>query len=192
MTNNQKKSQDTQNTNKVKDFLTPSFKIKDKYKEIKVQQGRKPINKWLKSITMLLILTTCITVFVTVYTTKVTEKLDDARDTQLDIYETTKFAVLNDITNYLTIQTKEDYINSKTTMNVIDWYKQDVFGSSFDSKKFYGAEKVMAVDVQYSLEDGQGVTKYYLLLNVTKGDKTKQIEMLVFVHNSQIYDILVI
>lgn len=193
MTNdNKNQSNESQEPNKVKEFLTPTFNVKDKYKEIQKQQGKKPIKRWLKVVTLLLIISTVILLFVSSYTTKKVNELEENRNVQLDIYEATKFAVLEDIKTYLTIQTKEDYLEAKSKVNVIDWYRDQIFGKSFDISSFYGASNVHAVDVQYALEDNKGVTKYYLMLNVTKGSETKQIEMLVSVHNNQIYNILVI
>ena len=193
MTNdNKNQSKESQEPNKVKEFLTPTFNVKDKYKEIQLQQGKKPIKRWLKLLTLFLILVTVVILFSSYYTTKKVEELEDSRNTQLDLYETTKFAILDDITSFLTIKTKEDYIESKSTVNVVDWYREQIYGKSFDISKFYGASNVHAVDIQYSLEDDKGVAKYYLMLNVTKGSETKQIEMLVSVHNNQIYNILVI
>lgn len=193
MTNdNKNQSNESQEPNKVKEFLTPTFNVKDKYKEIQKQQGKKPIKRWLKVVTLLLIISTVILLFVSSYTTKKVNELEENRNVQLDIYEATKFAVLEDIKTYLTIQTKEDYLEAKSKVNVIDWYRDQIFGKSFDISSFYGASNVHAVDVQYALEDDKGVTKYYLMLNVTKGSETKQIEMLVSVHNNQIYNILVI
>lgn len=193
MTNdNKNQSKESQEPNKVKEFLTPTFNVKDKYKEIQKQQGKKPIKRWLKLVTLLLIISTIILLFVSSYTTKKVNELEDSRNVQLDVYEATKFAVLEDIKTYLTIKTKEDYIEAKSRVNVVDWYRDQIFGKSFDISAFYGASNVHAVDVQYSLEDEKGVTKYYLMLNVTKGSETKQIEMLVSVHNNQIYNILVI
>lgn len=186
------KTPESQESNKVREFLTPSFKVKDRYQEIKQQQGRKPIKRWLKVVTLFLILLTVIILFVSNYTNKAVQRLDEARDVQLDLYESTKLAVLDDISAYLSIQTKEDYTSIKATMNVTEDFRNEIFGNTFDATNFYGATNVKGVDVQYSLEDGKGLTKYYLMLNVTKGDVTKQIEMLVFVHSNQIIDILII
>lgn len=187
-----KKEPNTEESNKVLEFLTPSFNVKDKYQEVKEQQGRKPIKRWLKIVTLILVILTVIISLVSNYTNKAVQNLDESRDIQLDMYEVTKFAVYDNVKSYLSIQTKEDYTELKSTMYVTEGFREELFGSSFNSDDFYGATHVSGVDIQYALEDAKGLTKYYLMLNVTKGDETKQIEMLVFVHSNQIFDILVI
>lgn len=176
----------------LKDSLTPSYSVKEKYSEIKGIQGRKPLNKWVKVVVVVLVLFTIIFTLSTSFSDKARSKLEDTRVTSLDLYESTKFAVFSDVRDYLTIQTKEDYQTVKSKVNLIDWYKDSIFGTSYDTSKFYGAEKVTAVDLQYALEDNKGVTKYLLMLNVTKGDITKQIDMVVFTHKGVIFDILVV
>lgn len=195
MTNNKtnvdnKSKNNTQTKEKIKTFLTPSFNVRDRYKEAKKHQNKKPINKWLKITTILLIIFSGITLWMTTYTNNSTQKLEEVRNTQLDMYEVTKFAILEDIRSWLTIQTKEDFINSKASMNALDWYKEEIFGTEFNLNNFYGATEVKAIDIQYTLEDEEQITKYYLMLNVTKGDTTKQLDLLVFVHGNKIFKIL--
>lgn len=175
---------------KLLDWLTPSFKIKDRYEEIKRQQNRKPLNKRLKGLVFVLVILTGLTIFATTYTNREIQKLDESRLTQLDMYEVTKLAVIEDIRTYLTIKTEKDYLFAKQNMNLHSELKRDLFGSGFDPINFYGASEVYVVDVQYTFQDNKGITKYYLILNVTKGNQTKQLELLVFVQNNQIFDIL--
>lgn len=193
--NEDKKPQKEESTSGFLHDLKSTLKDTDFRKELKKarkEKGIKPMKTWVKLVLVIMLLTLGGFYLSTLSTNKGMKLLESTRDKQLDAYEYTKFAVLDNVKSYLTIKSNDDFKEAKASFNAPEWYKDELFGSKYNPENFYGATSIRTLDAQYTLEDSNGVTKYYLLLGVTKGDKVHQIEMLVFVQNNKIFDILIV
>lgn len=192
-----KKPQDEENEKVTKFLHDLKSTLKDtnfrkELKRVRKEKGIKPMKLWFKILLIIMILTLGGFYLNTLSTNKGIKLLESTRDKQLDAYEYTKFAVLESVKDYLTIKSNDDFKEVKASFNAPKWYKDELFGSKYDPKNFYGATSISSIDAQYTLEDKDGVTKYYLLLWVKKADEVHKIEMLVFVQNNQIFDIIIV
>lgn len=131
-------------------------------------------------------------VIVTVVLNKGAKDVLDSRETGLDSFESTKLWVLDDMREFLQIKDKEGYEVAKKemAMHLTTDMKNELFGSSFDSREFIGSSGVRFIDSQYSLDDKDGEYTIYLLCNVTVEEELKILNMVVSVKDNKVYDII--
>lgn len=116
--------------------------------------------------------------------------LEDKRMKSLDGYEATKLWVIDDIRSYLMVNGEETYKTSKQSVHFAKELKDELYANSYNASMFQGASNVNFVDAQYSLEKEDNTFIIYLLTNVSVQGKTKEINLMVFINNNHIYDIL--
>lgn len=121
-------------------------------------------------------------------------RINQARTTQLDIYESTLVWVADDLKSYLTVKDETSWENAKANSHMTDEYKQKLYGSSFNYANFYHFKSVSLTDAQYTFADKDADStsfKLYVLATVIdENNKTKAINFIVFVQNNHIYNIV--
>lgn len=130
----------------------------------------------------------CLTLLGTLMINSSINQVISVRDTRLDLYEQTKIWVMDDVRSYLTLDEKT-YTTTKDSMHTTEEYKTKLFGSNFLRSHFPSADSVSFFDVQYTTDSVNDIT-YYLSCDVRTGDIVKRIQLLVFVGNNMIYNIL--
>jgi hypothetical protein len=122
-------------------------------------------------------------------TNSVIKDRESQRDVTLAKHENDKLLVMEAIRNFLLVKDEESFTFARANSGMTADLKGKIFGTKYNSSSFYNASSVSFIDNQYSIEDADGFV-VYLLANVTKGEVTKQLNLVVFSKNGTIYDII--
>jgi hypothetical protein len=124
------------------------------------------------------------------YSNYLYKRAESLRDRRLDLYEETTIWALNDIRTYLEVHNNSSLQNAENTMHITSSLKQQLFNwSVYNATAYPSYSKVYFLDAQYSLEKSNSFI-VYLLADVTKGGQTKQLNLLCFISNNTIYNIV--
>lgn len=136
-----------------------------------------------------IILITCIMCY-TLYQNNVAKRLLESRNTSLDFHESTKQWVLDDLRLLLTIKDEDSYIKAKENMHLTKDLKISLFSTNYESMKdnFLNADNVGFIDAQYTLINDRLV--YYVLANIYQGEDVKPLNLLVYVDDNLISNII--
>lgn len=118
------------------------------------------------------------------------KQLEDMRNKSLEGYEATKQWAMDDIRDYLSINSEENFKEVSSRLHFSKELKQELLGMGYNAAIHQGYSDVAFVDAQYSLSEEDGSFIVYLLTNVTKSGETRELEFMVFINNNQIYDII--
>jgi hypothetical protein len=120
------------------------------------------------------------------------KRVEKSRNPTLDLYESTKLWVIEDIRSYLLVKSLTDYDLSKDLSHMAPDIKDSLYGASYNKEAFSSASSVSFIDAQYTLQGEQkGVLLIYLLAEVKTGETSNLLNFLVFVKENTISDVLV-
>jgi hypothetical protein len=152
----------------------------------KPRKGKK-IAKWFTITVAVVVAITAGSTFISNRTMK---SINASRDTQLEAYELTSQWVQDDVRSYLGVRDEASYSDAKRNTHMTQELKNTIYGSVYDDTKVTGVTSVSLVDVQYTLKEKDNTVVFYVLANVTKNGEKKPVNVLTFVKNNEIYDIV--
>jgi hypothetical protein len=117
------------------------------------------------------------------------QDLEKTRDTRLVHHEYDKEVIKLNIEQYLKVKDDASFKYAKEHTGMTNDLASKLYGEGYDSTRFYGASSVSYIDHQYTIDEKDS-SVIYLLVTVTKDNKPKKVNMVVFSKGGIIYDIL--
>lgn len=147
----------------------------------------------LFTISLISLTLTLVIIFMTSSNTKANQNILNSKDNRLQIYESTKDWVVEDIRKVLTIKDQETYDKAKQEVHMNQSAKEEVFKDSFNYTTILGAKSAQMLDAQYTLKNkGEDFFKVYLLAKVTlEDDKYRLVNIVTKVQNNIIVDVTI-
>lgn len=162
--------------------------------------NRKPrkINKitkvYIPIFSVLSVIVTLVMLIVSYSSGTNNQKILEGRNESLQIYESTKDAVVEEIKAFLLVKDEESYNKAKSNANMTNSAIATTYKDEFNYTNILGAKGVSVVDAQYSLKNekeyGDNRFKVYMLVKVTmEDDKYRLLNVVTTVKDTKITDV---
>lgn len=112
------------------------------------------------------------------------------RNEFLDLQENTKQWLMQDLELWFLVNSESSYERAKEKMHLTKDLRTSLFGKDYNIAKnnFLGATEVIFADVQYTLDGSD--TVYYVLADIKTDGTVKVINLLVYIADNKIYNIV--
>lgn len=118
------------------------------------------------------------------------QTIQASRDTRLDLYNQTVAWVMADFHNYLLADNNLSLQNALSNSHMTPALQQEMFPSTTYNASLYPHYTSLSfIDGQFSLQQ-QGSFQVYLLVNAYQGSQLHQLNLLVFIRNNLIYNVV--
>ncbi len=145
------------------------------------------VPRWAKWVTVIGVLGLVVALIGSFVSSRGVSNAEMQRTHFLAAQETVKEGVIADVRAYLMVSDNSSYLDARAKFRGTDEFKQLLYGSTYNSLKFLGAQQVSIVDAQYNIAEDK--TVYYVLANVTRSGKTVPMNFLVYTSKGLVYDL---
>lgn len=127
----------------------------------------------------------------TLYQNHLNKEILSQRNTTLDLGEYTKLWVIEDLRLLFSIKDEDTYGTAKQNMHLTNELRTKLLGNSYASVKdtLINSDKVGFIDAQYTLLNDEKV--YYVLADIYRGTDVYKLNILIYIDNNLISNIMV-